>query len=1760
MSTLRVRNDAPCVFTLVARVFCMLVAFGGSVNAKVYDRCELAQVLHNRHRLDLHEVATWTCIAQHSSDFNTEAYAGGLAGGSHGLFQISDVFWCSPPGKGFACNLPCERLRDADLTDDLRCLRIIYDEHQRLSGDGYNAWNAYQQFCRHGVESYVADCFPNQRIAPVAQQTFTHTAFASAPAPYYTSNDLAVHTNSINNGYSTHKRGKIYDRCELAQELYYKHKMPMEQIPTWVCIAQHESNFDTSAVGRLNADGSADHGLFQISDLYWCSHDRYSGGKACGLQCTKLLDNDISDDVRCIKRIHGEHTRISGDGFTAWSVYNRDCRNQQYSFISACFQEPPLQHAAKTHVQTAPSHTFPSFQAHPAFPQTSLQPQFQSNPFLQHIGVPQESKQTLQKHHQHKYTSPKIVTQTHNPQTHKGKVYKRCELAQELYFKHKFPMQDIATWVCIAQHESNYDTAAVGRLNGDGSADHGLFQISDLYWCAHDSFGGKACNIPCAKLLDSDITDDVRCIRIIHEEHTRISGDGFTAWTVYNHHCRDQQIEQVSACFDANEISKTQVIGGSSNNNYHNVIATTTTALALPAAKGKVYKECELAQELYYKHKMPMEQIPTWVCIAKHESSFNTAAVGRLNADGSEDHGLFQISDLYWCTHDEYGGKACNIPCHKLLDSDISDDVRCIKTIYAEHTRISGDGFTAWTVYNRNCRNQRLERVASCFPEEDLHKSQHTQPAVEINTVAHDETGVAVGKGKIYQKCELAQELYFKHKMPMKDVPTWVCIAQHESSFNTAAVGRLNADGSADHGLFQISDLYWCSHEDANGKACHISCNKLLDNDITDDVRCVKTIYEEHMRLSGDGFTAWTVYNRNCRNQQLERISACFDSKLLQQAQQANEIPQREPTTYLTQSSNINQITTLPNKIKHRDELNHPFVNNPFLNQFSAVKFVPTTMKPKTTAKPIAHYGVTNEIVAAKADFVNNPFLNQFIQTQQKPHSAAKVPQTVTNTNFIPAVPTTAPYAANPFLSKYQPTETKQQTLTPTIIQHPQKQSYHSNPFLSKYTGQSASFSLTETTNKKPFNAAIQSVQLTLPKPQTSQQQNFHSNPFLTQFIEQPSSLTAHKPVSAVNPPRSQIVAQYQNNPFLQQISAASQTSAIQASSQTQQQHVRPTPSSTEKTKLHVYPTKPYVNSEVFRTTPVKISASATDHKSSTETKVSATAKPITTTTRKPQTQTTKQYYTTLLTTTTTKRPTTVATVIRKPTTNNAGSATKRPSTTWNWQQVQSAKATSTTGQPVTQRPSTQRPTSRLTTTRQPIIQRPTTRQPTTRQTTTRPPTTRQPTTRQTTTQQPTTRQPATRLPTTKAKPQVSTTRAPQTTPRSTKLSNNQKTPINKGSTPKSSAWTTTIKPQTTKNPGLYQEKKTTWNAFATATTKRPTVTTKNVGIQKPLTTTTTRRPTTTQNAGLRKPTTAATTRKPTAKPSTTKTTSKNTNDKTANLRVTTTTTRRPGTSARTPVTQKTTATIKTTTTKRPTTTTQRATKRATPNSKTSSNYSTTKVQQQHYATTTTRKPTTTVRTPTTPTTFAATKPPANAHPTRRPPTASLNNFSTTKVPYTTKQITTATPFTQYTKPSTQKPKVTTTKPTALTKTTSTTRGTTRKPALYVASATNQKPNVTRNPVHTTPTKASLTVTTAKYRDDPFSHPFFDKYKEQFKVFTTTTTRKPTSAVKQHPVQAHFGEESEYYKQFRDHAAGSAKTVYAYAFGQNGTLAGHYGR
>ncbi|XP_030385371.1 uncharacterized protein LOC115632382 [Scaptodrosophila lebanonensis] len=310
---------------------------------KVFDRCELSQLLQRQFGMPASQAATLVCIAQHSSSLNTATFGGGSGpgGGSHGLFQISDVYWCSPPGQGAGCGVSCARLRDDDISDDVQCVRKIFAEHQRISGDGFTAWQAYEQYCRHDAASYVAGCgglgagfsAGSALIAAASHQPVSYQPVSYQPASYQ-----PVSYQPVRNS-GAQVQSKIYNRCELAQELYYNHKMPMQQIPTWVCIAQHESSFNTAAVGRLNTDGSADHGLFQISDLFWCTHDA-RGGKGCRISCDKLLDKNIADDVQCIKRIHQEHTQISGDGFTAWTVYNRNCRNQRYEQVAACFAKP----------------------------------------------------------------------------------------------------------------------------------------------------------------------------------------------------------------------------------------------------------------------------------------------------------------------------------------------------------------------------------------------------------------------------------------------------------------------------------------------------------------------------------------------------------------------------------------------------------------------------------------------------------------------------------------------------------------------------------------------------------------------------------------------------------------------------------------------------------------------------------------------------------------------------------------------------------------------------------------------------------------------------------------------------------------------------------------------------------------------------------------------------------------------------------------------------------------------------------------------------------------------------------------------------------------------------------------------------------------------------------------------------------------------------------------------------------------------------
>lgn len=556
-----------------------------------------------------------------------------------------------------------------------------------------------------------------------------------------------------------------------------------------------------------------------------------------------------------------------------------------------------------------------------------------------------------------------------------GRVYERCELAQELKYRHKLSNDQIGKLVCIAERHANLDTSAVSYY-GDGSGTHGLFKLSDNFWCSPPG-KGEACGVSCSDLRDDDITDDLYCVSIIMEEHERLSGDGFNAWDAYQSECKYSYEDYIEGCFNENN----QIV----NTNFLRSDAPISRGRDYKTisrkGKHKIYDRCELAEELLNKHDVPMDQIATWVCIAKYESNYNTSAIGY------GDHGLFQISDIYWCSPPGKGW-ACGLSCADLENADITDDVECIKRIYEEHQRLSGDGFNAWTVYKPRCKGKADSFIKGCSLNQiDTRPAFIPRPGiVQPSRIAPPKTITSAAKkvskypGKIYGRCELALELRDRYGFPEEQIATWVCIVKHESNYNTSAIGRLNSDGSEDHGLFQISDIYWCSPP-GNGWVCGLSCAQLEDDDISDDVECMRKIYDEHEILSGDGFNAWSVYQPYCRGRSVQYVEGCFDDDNLIQTttRRPTTTSRTTPRTTSTRrpTTATTRTTTRTTKIASSPPRASSSTTSPTRRTTTRTRtsFDPSTIKPDSQGSTTHKNLYYHQFVTTVKPYVNTNYL-----------------------------------------------------------------------------------------------------------------------------------------------------------------------------------------------------------------------------------------------------------------------------------------------------------------------------------------------------------------------------------------------------------------------------------------------------------------------------------------------------------------------------------------------------------------------------------------------------------------------------------------------------------------------------------------------------------------------------------------------------------------------------------------------------------------
>ncbi|XP_054859817.1 lysozyme C, milk isozyme-like [Eublepharis macularius] len=121
---------------------------------------------------------------------------------------------------------------------------------------------------------------------------------------------------------------KRLDRCELT---WFLKKGDMDgyygtTIGDWICLAFYGSRFNTKSLGGRNPDGGRNYGIFQINSRWWCSTQKGRKSNGCNAYCGDFIDDDIRDDIACVKIIARE-----ASGLDAWYLWRRNCKGKNLS-------------------------------------------------------------------------------------------------------------------------------------------------------------------------------------------------------------------------------------------------------------------------------------------------------------------------------------------------------------------------------------------------------------------------------------------------------------------------------------------------------------------------------------------------------------------------------------------------------------------------------------------------------------------------------------------------------------------------------------------------------------------------------------------------------------------------------------------------------------------------------------------------------------------------------------------------------------------------------------------------------------------------------------------------------------------------------------------------------------------------------------------------------------------------------------------------------------------------------------------------------------------------------------------------------------------------------------------------------------------------------------------------------------------------------------------------------------------------------------
>ncbi|XP_049297851.1 lysozyme c-1-like isoform X3 [Anopheles funestus] len=129
-----------------------LICLPAVINAKIYTKCELAKQL-TANGISRTYQGHWVCLAIAVSGLDsakTTTLPNQTA--SYGIFQINSKEWCRVGYKGGKCNMKCEDLVTDNITNAIKCSKIIQQQN------GFNEWVMWQKKCKGKDLPDITNC------------------------------------------------------------------------------------------------------------------------------------------------------------------------------------------------------------------------------------------------------------------------------------------------------------------------------------------------------------------------------------------------------------------------------------------------------------------------------------------------------------------------------------------------------------------------------------------------------------------------------------------------------------------------------------------------------------------------------------------------------------------------------------------------------------------------------------------------------------------------------------------------------------------------------------------------------------------------------------------------------------------------------------------------------------------------------------------------------------------------------------------------------------------------------------------------------------------------------------------------------------------------------------------------------------------------------------------------------------------------------------------------------------------------------------------------------------------------------------------------------------------------------------------------------------------------------------------------------------------------------------------------------------------